>query len=35
MDCDQMKGELSKRSDNGESADTLAKEIWDFFCSVQ
>ena len=31
----QMQGELSKRSDNGESADTLAKEIWDFFCSVQ
>ena len=31
----QMQGELRERSDNGENADALAKEIWDFFCSVQ
>ena len=26
---------IAELPDNGESADTLAKEIWDFFCSVQ
>jgi len=31
----QMLPELRERSDKGESADLLAKETWDFFCSVQ
>jgi len=30
----EMQGELRERSDNGESVDVLAGEIWDLFCSI-
>ena len=31
----QMMPTLRERSANGESIDALAKETWDFFCSIQ
>ena len=31
----QMLPELKQRSDNGESAEKLAEETWEFFCSVR
>ena len=31
----QMMPALRERSANGESVDALAKETWDFFCSIQ
>ena len=31
----QLQGELRERSDHGEDIDILAKETWNFFCSVK
>ena len=31
----EMMPALRERSANGESVDALAKETWDFFCSIQ
>lgn len=31
----QMQPALRERSDNGESAETLAEETWNFLCSIE